>query len=253
MVPYAETLQGRLAKALDGRLRVYSFGASGAPLSQYLIWGRHAVREYGAKALIMNVVGNDFDESHEAFKQYFPGFWIYVPGAMGNCVLRLYELHVGTLRSLVKHSSLARYLFVNLHAKHLLSDWNWLRPLAAAGDKRATRLATLVTRQLKREFDTNECLCQGDRCVLSGLARVCRAPAGARDFHHGWLSLCGWRPPQGSEHISTACGVRFGKGPKREATRSSTSIRCSLPIFASMVGSSRTRVIATGTALPTVS
>ena len=61
MVPYPETLHGRLASNLEGRLRVYSFGASGAPLSQYLIWARHAVRDYGAQALVINVVGNDFD------------------------------------------------------------------------------------------------------------------------------------------------------------------------------------------------
>ena len=58
--PTPSTLQGRLAKALDGKTRVYSFAAAGAPLSQYLIWARHAVQDYGAKALIINVVGNDF-------------------------------------------------------------------------------------------------------------------------------------------------------------------------------------------------
>ena len=46
MVPYEQTVYGRLANTLEGRLRVYSFGASGAPLSQYLIWARHAVEHY---------------------------------------------------------------------------------------------------------------------------------------------------------------------------------------------------------------
>ena len=69
MVPYAETLYGRLARTLRGRLRVYSFGASGAPLSQYLIWAGHAVREYGARAVVINVVGNDFDESYIVVQQ----------------------------------------------------------------------------------------------------------------------------------------------------------------------------------------
>jgi len=32
MVPYAQTFYGRLAKKLAGQVRVYSFGASGAPL-----------------------------------------------------------------------------------------------------------------------------------------------------------------------------------------------------------------------------
>ena len=67
MVPYRETLQARLAKELAGRLRVYSFAAAGAPLSQYLIWARHAVREYGAQALLISVVSNDFDQSHSAY------------------------------------------------------------------------------------------------------------------------------------------------------------------------------------------
>lgn len=121
MVPYDATLQGRLAATLDGRVGVYSFGASGAPLSQYLIWSRHATREYGAKWLIINVVGNDFDESHDAFKTDFPGFWIYAPGTDGELRLRLFEFHVGRVRSLVKHSAFARYLFVNLHLKQVLS------------------------------------------------------------------------------------------------------------------------------------
>src|SRR5215470_12895144 len=63
MVPYAETLQGRLATALAGKFRVYSFAASGAPLSQFLVYAGYAVREYGARAVVINVVGNDYDES----------------------------------------------------------------------------------------------------------------------------------------------------------------------------------------------
>ncbi len=38
MVPYPETIQGRLAADLTGSGRVYSFAMSGAPLSQYLAW-----------------------------------------------------------------------------------------------------------------------------------------------------------------------------------------------------------------------
>ena len=73
MMPYAETVQGRLARALAGDFRVYSFAASGAPLSQYLVWARHAVRDYGARGVAINVVVNDFDESHVAYGGT-PGF-----------------------------------------------------------------------------------------------------------------------------------------------------------------------------------
>src|SRR5712691_1933752 len=96
MVPYAQTMQGRLARYLEGRLRVYSFGTSGAPLSQYLIWARHAVRDYGAQALVINVVGNDFDESLAAYKTG-PGFWHYVSDTNGELHLRLFGYSPGRL------------------------------------------------------------------------------------------------------------------------------------------------------------
>jgi hypothetical protein len=113
MVPFWEALSGRLAAALSGKARVYSFAASGAPLSQYLIWARHAVREYGARALIINVVGNDYDESHARYKRSV-GFWCYVPDGSGQLHLRLLEYHPGRLRDLVLASALARYVVFNL-------------------------------------------------------------------------------------------------------------------------------------------
>ena len=113
MVPYAQTLYGRLAEKLAGRLRVYSFGASGAPLSQYLIWAGHAVREYGARAVVINLVGNDFDESYISYSKG-PGWWLYAPAPDGTLHLELVEYRPGWLRSVLRHSSLARYVFFNL-------------------------------------------------------------------------------------------------------------------------------------------
>jgi hypothetical protein len=113
MVPYAQTLYGRLADKLAGRLRVYSFGASGAPLSQYLIWAGHAVREYGARAVVINLVGNDFDQSYISYHNG-PGWWVYASGSDGTLHLELIEYRPGWLTSLVRLSSLARYVFFNL-------------------------------------------------------------------------------------------------------------------------------------------
>jgi hypothetical protein len=113
IVPYAETLYARLADTFQSKLRVYSFGASGAPLSQYLVWARHAVREYGAKAVVINVVGNDFDESHIKYNTG-PGWWIYAPDADGKLDLRLVEFRPGWFKSALYRSSLARYVFFHL-------------------------------------------------------------------------------------------------------------------------------------------
>ena len=113
MVPDEETMQSRLARSLTGKFRVYSFAASGAPLSQYLIWAGHAVREYGARAVVINVVGNDFDESVCLLKRA-PGFWCFRPDAEGRMQLRLIDHQVGLVTNLVRMSALARYMLINL-------------------------------------------------------------------------------------------------------------------------------------------
>jgi hypothetical protein len=128
MVPPDRTAQAHLSESLQGKFRVYSLAASGAPLSQYLVWATYAAREYKAKALIINVVSNDYDESHLSYSLQFPGFWIYAPETSGELRLQLLELHVGAIRSLLKMSALARYLFLNLHVKETLSNTQWLRP-----------------------------------------------------------------------------------------------------------------------------
>ena len=115
MVPDEETMQSRLARSLTGKFRVYSFAASGAPLSQYLIWAGHAVREYGARAVVINVVGNDFDESVCLLKRA-PGFSCFLPDAEGRMQLRLIDHQVGLVTNLVRMSALARYMLINLQS-----------------------------------------------------------------------------------------------------------------------------------------
>jgi hypothetical protein len=136
MVPSSLTVQGRLAKDLAGKLRVYSFGASGAPLSQYLSWAGHAVRDWGASAVVINVVGNDFDESVAGYSDR-PGFWIYARGPEGF-QLRLIPYNPGLGRDIVLHSALTRYLFFNLN---LATYWFDLRSLFVRAAAAATRYA----------------------------------------------------------------------------------------------------------------
>jgi hypothetical protein len=128
IVPYAESVQGRLAAALAGKFRVYSFAASGSPLSQYLIYGGVAVRDYGARAVVINVVGNDFDESLGAYKAG-PGLWLYAPDQAGVLRLRLTEHDPGGLIAIARHSALLRYLLINLRVLHTIRQ---LHPIGIA-------------------------------------------------------------------------------------------------------------------------
>jgi hypothetical protein len=118
MVPFRETVQGRLATALAGRFRVYSFAASGAPLSQYLVWARHAVRVYGAQDLVINVVGNDFDNSLATYLKDARGFFVYVRDSTGELRLQLIESKSGAGGRITSRSALASYLVHNLQAVH---------------------------------------------------------------------------------------------------------------------------------------
>ena len=62
-VPWRETCVGRLANHASPRLRVYSFGISGAPLSQYLAYAQYSRDKFRPEAMVFVVVGNDFHES----------------------------------------------------------------------------------------------------------------------------------------------------------------------------------------------
>lgn len=124
MVPYKETLHGRLADRAAPNARVYSFAASGAPLSQYLVWAQYAREQYRPQAMAFLIVGNDFDESlpqyvlHQIFKQFVPD---------ENNMLTpklLHEFHPSWRRAAIKSSALARYMFYNLN---LWVTWNQLK------------------------------------------------------------------------------------------------------------------------------
>lgn len=112
MVPYAQTLHGRLAENLADKARVYSFAASGAPLSQYLVWTKYARDEFNASRFIFVVVGNDFDESLLSYKAG-PGFHHFNYEGPALRLIRV-DYRPGRFRGVVRESALARYLVFNL-------------------------------------------------------------------------------------------------------------------------------------------
>jgi hypothetical protein len=115
MVPNDKTFYRRQSEMLGGKGRIYSFGASGAPLSQYLIWARHAAQRYQASALAIVVVGNDFDESLLAYNAR-PGLHVYARESDNRLHLRRIDFAPSSLRHVVRRSALGRYLIFNLKA-----------------------------------------------------------------------------------------------------------------------------------------
>ena len=130
MLPYAQTFHGLLAKSFEGKLRFYSFAASGAPLSQFLVWARYAVSKFKARALVINVVSSVFAQSRIEYRSSL-GFWYYAPGADSGLHLQLVEYHPGAMTALVRHSALLRYLALNLRLAYnykLDAIMSWFRP-----------------------------------------------------------------------------------------------------------------------------
>lgn len=114
MVPYAQTLHGRLATASEDNYIVYSYGASGAPLSQYLAYAKYAQERYGRGAMVFVIVGNDFDESLRA-RHPQPTFHQFVKGVDGGLVLAGPEGYKPRAwKSFVMKSALVRYVYLNL-------------------------------------------------------------------------------------------------------------------------------------------
>lgn len=117
MVAYPATCAGRLASALERRVRVYSLGMSGAPLSEYLGYAEFARLRFDPQWLVVVVVGNDFDESLRQYRRgdQFRSFvdrdgeLSLVPGR--PVAARAAYRH---FKRFVKRSSLVRYLVYNV-------------------------------------------------------------------------------------------------------------------------------------------
>jgi hypothetical protein len=136
MVPYEETLQGRLEddarSEYGGAFRVYSFGASGAPLSQYLVYARHARENYNVRSMIFVIVANDFDESLPGYATH-RAFHVFQPDGKGSYELALRGEYV-PVRGLLRQSALVRYLHFHLKVSR---TWARLRNLAAGRQEQA--------------------------------------------------------------------------------------------------------------------
>ena len=113
MVPFRRTCAGRLATMLEPAGRAYAFGMSGAPLSQYLAWARHARDAYRPDGLLVIVIDNDYDESLIEYGGR-EGYHHFVRQGDGRLALERVDL-VPTLGfRLARHSALVRYLVQNL-------------------------------------------------------------------------------------------------------------------------------------------
>jgi hypothetical protein len=119
IVPFVQTVHGRLATTVQGRGRVYSFGASGAGLPQYLVWLAHARDRYSPNAAMVSIVANDFSESlyHRGRS---PGFHHFSRQPDGSAELVRVDYEPSFLRRALRRSALVMYLVTNVKVQQVL-------------------------------------------------------------------------------------------------------------------------------------
>lgn len=111
-VDNASAMQGILGKVVEGKGSVYGIGLSGAPLSQYLAFGRFARDEFRSDGYVFVIVGNDFDESllGPASK---PGMYYFKDDAAGRLdLVRKDYTGPSQFKRVIRLSALARYLYI---------------------------------------------------------------------------------------------------------------------------------------------
>ncbi len=116
-VDWSETAQGRLSAELGDDMRVYGFGAAYAPLSQYVVWSRYVAETFNPDMLVVNVVGNDFDESlmPDHLQPGQRGMTFFTDAGDGTLALTPTPRHAESLvRRALRQSALVAYLYRNL-------------------------------------------------------------------------------------------------------------------------------------------
>lgn len=123
LVPFSESLTGRLQAMLGTRGRAYAFAQSGSPLSQYVAYARHACYHYKPQRLVVTIVGNDFDESVYPHRLR-DGIHHLYPRPDGRFDYELTPPHPIRLpERIARNSALALYLVRNVGVANLLHQF----------------------------------------------------------------------------------------------------------------------------------
>jgi hypothetical protein len=129
MIPFAQTITGRIQAALGSRGRAYAIAQSGAPLSQYVAYAKHACAVYRPERLAVAIFGGDLDSSLYANRTR-DGFHNLHPLPSGGFDLKLSPLtELSLFERVSRHSALALYLIRNVK---VLSSIERLRKIAHA-------------------------------------------------------------------------------------------------------------------------
>ncbi len=125
MVPFSDTVAGRLARSTAQTERVYSFGTASSALSSYLAYAQYVAKEFHPQAMAFIIIGNDFDESLLTYKNE-PGHHYFIDDATGALALQRIDYHPSAWRTIIRSSALVRYVTLNTGLLDALLKWQHL-------------------------------------------------------------------------------------------------------------------------------
>ena len=151
-VDYADTAEANLLKSCLGQARVYSFGAQFAPLSQYLSWVNYVSKTFAPQAMVVNIVGNDFDESLLSYQISsnsggVPGMQFFELTKDGVDVVTVPFKPESLITRLLRRSILAQYLVRNVGVVNLWKDYR--QALLAPSQEKSIATPVQVNTQLQ--------------------------------------------------------------------------------------------------------
>ncbi|ULA62005.1 MAG: hypothetical protein LZF60_380217 [Nitrospira sp.] len=125
MVPFRDSVAGRLSARSTPAERIYSFGTSSSALSNYLAYADYAAKTFHPQAMIFLIIGNDFDESLVKYKNE-PGHSYFAEDGQGPLALRRIDYHPSLWRRIIRASALVRYVTLNTDLLNVVLKWQHL-------------------------------------------------------------------------------------------------------------------------------
>ena len=176
MVPYAETLTGRLQATIGDKAEAIAIAQSGSPLSQYVAYAAHACAAYRPQRLVVAVVGNDFDESVYA-NRVRDGIHHLYPRGDGEFELKLTPpAPIGLAERVARQSALMLYLVRNVGIHNVIANM-----MAGIGMSRAQAQTTAAHVGGARATTLPARIAEGEKVIawfLDALPRAaCLAPS----------------------------------------------------------------------------
>ena len=117
-------LSAVLGELLGSEWEVYSFGISGAPLSQYLNVSRYVARRFAPDIMVFLVLHNDFDESVAELERTLHFLQLSIANNTVQEVMPI-AYPPSVIRRIAVHSALIRYLWFNLRAQQIFDAQYW--------------------------------------------------------------------------------------------------------------------------------